>query len=83
MTFVIDGFSRQYPAMVNTTNVVALGHSTVGATVVEATLNDTRIKGGINLDGRLFGSIEKPNITLSKPCLQFVSKSYILDPDLR
>ena len=83
MSFVIDELSRRFPAKVNTTHVVALGHSLGGATVAEATLNDTRIKGGINLDGRLFGSMEKPNITLSKPFLQFVSEAFSPDPYLR
>ena len=83
MSFVIDELSHQFPAKVNTTDVVALGHSLGGATVAEATLNDIRIKGGINLDGRLFGSMEKPNITLSKPFLQFVSKASSPDPYLR
>ncbi|CAD6594118.1 MAG: hypothetical protein ASARMPREDX12_008149 [Alectoria sarmentosa] len=83
MSFVIDELSRRFPAKVNTTDVVALGHSLGGATVAEATLNDTRIKGGINLDGRLFGSMERPNITLSKPFLQFVSEASSPDPYLR
>ena len=83
MSFVINELSLQFPAKVNTTDVVALGHSLGGATVAEATLNDTRIKGGVNLDGRLFGSMEKPNITLSKPFLQFVSEASSPDPYLR
>ena len=34
-------------------------------------LNDTRIKGGVNLDGTLFGSMEKPDTMLPKPFIQF------------
>lgn len=75
LSFVIDELGRRYPAMINTTDVVALGHSLGGATVAEAALNDSRIKGGIDIDGRLFGSMEKPNITLSKPFLQFASEA--------
>lgn len=73
MSFVIDELSRQFPAYINTTDIVAFGHSLGGGTVAEAVLNDTRIKGGINLDGRMFGSMEKPNITITKPFLQFIS----------
>ena len=80
LSFVIDELGRQYPATINTTDVVALGHSLGGATVAEAALNDSRIKGGINIDGPLFGSMEKPNITLSKPFFQFVSEASSSDP---
>lgn len=76
LSFVIDELIRQYPAKINTSDVVAFGHSLGGAAVAEAMLNDTRIKGGINLDGRLFGSMETPNVTLSKPFLQFASEMF-------
>lgn len=82
MSFVIDELGRRFPANVNTTDVVAFGHSLGGGTVAEAVLNDTRIKGGINLDGRMFGSMEKPNITVSKPFLQFGSEVFSGDPYL-
>ena len=75
LSFVIDELGRQYPNTINTTDVVALGHSLGGATVAEAALNDSRIRGGVNIDGRLFGSMEKPNTTLSKPFLQFASEA--------
>ena len=83
MSFVIDELSHKYPTTINTTDVVALGHSLGGATVAEAALNDSRIKGGINIDGRLFGSMEKPNTTLSKPFLQFASEASSSDPYFR
>ena len=83
LSFVIDELGRQYPATINTTDVVGLGHSLGGATVAEAALNDSRIKGGINIDGPLFGSMEKPNTTLSKPFLQFVSEVSSSDPHSR
>lgn len=83
VSFVIDELSRQFSAHINTTHVVAFGHSLGGGTVAEATLNDTRIKGGINLDGRMFGSMEKPNVTLSKLFLQFVSEAFSSNPYLR
>ena len=82
MSFVIDELSLQDFASINTSDVVAFGHSLGGATVAEATLNDTRIKGGINIDGRLFGSMGKPNVTLSASLLQFASESFASDPYL-
>ena len=83
LSFVIDQLGRHYPTTINTTDVVALGHSLGGATIAEAALNDSRIKGGINIDGRLFGSMEKPNTTLSKPFLQFASEALSEDPYVR
>ena len=83
MSFVVDELSRRFPARINTTAVVAFGHSLGGGAVAEAALNDTRIKGGVNLDGRMFGAMEKGNITLSKPFLQFASEAFGSDPYLR
>lgn len=83
MSFVIDELGRQFSAKINTTHIVAFGHSLGGGAVAEATLNDTRIKGGVNIDGRLFGSMEKPNVTLSKPFLQFASEAFSSNPYLR
>ena len=80
VSFVIDELSRKFSARLNTTDVIAFGHSLGGSTVAEAALNDNRIKGAINLDGRLFGSMEKPSVILSKPFLQFASEATSLDP---
>lgn len=80
LSFVIDELGRRYDTTINTTDVVALGHSLGGATVAEAARNDSRIKGGINIDGRLFGSMEKQNTTLSKPFLQCASEASGSDP---
>lgn len=77
ISFVLDKLStvsRDLPVTVNTSGVLAFGHSLGGATAAQSVLNDTRIKGGINFDGRLFGSMEKPNVTISKPFLQFSSE---------
>ena len=80
LSFVIDELGRQFSTTINTTHVAAFGHSLGGATVAEAALNDSRIKGGINIDGRLFGSMEKPHTTLSTPFLQFASEASSSDP---
>lgn len=77
VSFVLDSLeslSDDIAVTINTSNAIAFGHSLGGATAAEAMLNDTRIKGGINFDGRLFGSMERPNVTLSKPFLQFASE---------
>ena len=74
ISLVIDELSRRYPGKINTTDIVALGHSLGGNAVAAATLNDTRIKGGINVDGRIFDSIDRTETTISKPFIQFVSE---------
>ena len=56
---------------INVNDTIAFGHSLGGATTAEVMINDTRIKGGVNLDGTLFGSMEKQDTTLSKPFIQF------------
>ena len=80
VSFVIDELSRRFPARLDKSDLIAFGRSLGGSTVAEATLNDTRIKGAINLDGRLFGSMEKTNVTLSKPFLQFASEASSSNP---
>ncbi len=80
ISFLIDQLDRRpllQPKPMNVTSVVAFGHSLGGASVAEAMLNDSRIKGGINFDGRLFGSVEKANTTLSGPFLQFASEESV------
>ena len=52
-----------------TNKVTLFGHSLGGATVASAMLNDTRIAGGINLDGTFFGPVIKKG--LAKPFLLF------------
>jgi len=67
-SFLIDHLGCRalfQPRPMNVTSVAAFGHSLGGASVAEAMLHDTRIKGGIDLDGVLFGSMEKANTTLS------------------
>jgi dienelactone hydrolase len=41
------------PGSVDTKRIVALGHSLGGASAAVATLLDRRIRGGMNLDGRI------------------------------
>ena len=58
VSFVIDELgstSLSYPFSVNVNNTVVVGHSPGGATSAEVALNDTRVRGGVNFDGRLFG----------------------------
>lgn len=49
----------------DTSKVGIYGHSLGGATAAEAMLSDSRLKGGINLDGTFFGSVI--NRGLDKP----------------
>ena len=77
LSFVIDELPQLLGSSASTPNnvsVVAFGRSLGGGSVADAMLNDTCIKGGINVDGILFGSMEEPNTTLSKPFLQITSE---------
>ena len=83
VSFVIDELGKQCSqrrGLINITNVVAVGHSLGGATAAEATLNDTRIKAGMNIDGILFGSMERPTTIMLKPFLQFASAATAGEP---
>lgn len=83
VSFVIDELSSEasiYPFELNTTHVVAFGHSLGGATAAQAALTDTRIQGGMNIDGRLFRSLKISNTTLSKSFLQFQSEESAAGP---
>ncbi|RSL54611.1 hypothetical protein CEP54_009784 [Fusarium duplospermum] len=60
------------PGKVDTKKTVALGHSLGGASAAAAVLSDSRIQGGMNLDGRLFNPVlskglNKPFMQLGRP----------------
>ncbi|KAK4696962.1 hypothetical protein P7C71_g1023, partial [Lecanoromycetidae sp. Uapishka_2] len=83
VSFVIDELSKartDHPFELNTSHVITFGHSFGGATAAEAAFNDSRIRGAVNIDGPLFGSLEKPNTILSKPVLQFQSEEAMEKP---
>lgn len=53
-------------------HVLMYGHSQGGATAALAVLNDRRIKGGVNMDGRFFGAVmtkglARPFVLLGRP----------------
>ena len=80
LSFVINEVGKQFPRLsepINTTNVIAFGHSLGGGIIAEAMLNDSRIAGGVNLDGVMWGSMDIYNATLAKPFLQFASEAFI------
>lgn len=52
LSFVLDALSLPPNA-----SVLAFGHSFGGAGIAQAMVNETRIRGGVNLDGGLFGSV--------------------------
>lgn len=52
--------------------IIMLGHSLGGATAAQVMISDTRILGGINMDGRFFNTtlekgLDKPFILLGRP----------------
>ncbi|KAM0331200.1 hypothetical protein ACHAPQ_006107 [Fusarium lateritium] len=60
------------PGTVDTGKFVALGHSLGGASAANAVLWDTRIRGGMNLDGQLFEpalskGLKKPFFLIGRP----------------
>ncbi|KAM5341390.1 hypothetical protein ACJ41O_014421 [Fusarium nematophilum] len=60
------------PGKIDTKRVVALGHSMGGASAAAAMLLDSRIRGGMNLDGRLFDPVlgkglDRPFMQLGRP----------------
>ncbi|KAJ3549172.1 hypothetical protein NM208_g646 [Fusarium decemcellulare] len=60
------------PGNIDTKTIFALGHSMGGASAAAAMLTDSRILGGMNLDGRLFDPVltkgfKKPFMQLGRP----------------
>ncbi|KAH7147268.1 Alpha/Beta hydrolase protein [Fusarium sp. MPI-SDFR-AT-0072] len=60
------------PGAIDGEKIIALGHSLGGASSAEAALSDPRIRGGMNLDGRLFEPVlskglNKPFMLLGRP----------------
>ena len=51
----------------DTSKVVMFGHSLGGATTAETMINDTRIAGGVNIDGTLYG--DSANTGLDRPVM--------------
>ncbi|KAL2131236.1 hypothetical protein VTI74DRAFT_5387 [Chaetomium olivicolor] len=45
------------PAQIDSTHVIAMGHSVGGAAAAQAWQQDRRIRGGMDLDGRLFSPV--------------------------
>jgi pimeloyl-ACP methyl ester carboxylesterase len=81
VSFVLDvlshlsGVRKLIPSAenpLNTTHAVVAGHSLGGATAAQAMLADSRLIGGINLDGTFFGSVLKKG--LDRPFLIFGHK---------
>ncbi|KAH8679062.1 Alpha/Beta hydrolase protein [Tricladium varicosporioides] len=72
ISFVLNTLGIQYNAPPNASALI-FGHSFGGATAAAAMLNDTRLRGGVNLDGRLFGGVI--NAGLGRPG---INQSFIL-----
>ena len=81
MSFVIDRllhsdtFSRDlatHKTSIDMSRIAMYGHSLGGATAATAMRSDARIKGGINMDGRVFSPVlekglDRPFILLGRP----------------
>jgi pimeloyl-ACP methyl ester carboxylesterase len=55
VSFVLDTLGLTYD--IGTPKAVMFGHSFGGATTAAAMMNDTRLRGGVNLDRLLFGGV--------------------------
>ena len=78
VSFVLDELSRpapSHPFAIDTSHVVAFGHSLGGDTAVEIMLHDKRIFGGMNWDGNFEGELNSSNHKISKPVLLFGSST--------
>ncbi|EAW19349.1 PAF acetylhydrolase family protein [Aspergillus fischeri NRRL 181] len=89
VSFVLDQLHR--PSVISklipgqtcgldTSKVGIYGHSLGGATAAEAMLSDSRLKGGINLDGSFFGSVI--NRGLDKPFMIMAHEGKNLTTDV-
>lgn len=67
----------------NRTHIGAFGHSLGGAAAIGATLQDTRITSGINIDGTLWGSLNSsdPSIDVIKPIMFLGFENHSEDTD--
>lgn len=74
ISFVIDQLHNRtmlrhlmkgFPHRVNVSSVAVFGHSLGGAAAATAMLTDSRIKGGLNFDGEIYGPVTSDG--LAKP----------------
>ncbi|RDL34763.1 uncharacterized protein BP5553_07891 [Venustampulla echinocandica] len=72
ISFVLNTLGIQYNAPPNA-SALGFGGSFGGAAIAAGMLNDTRIRGGVNLDGELFGGVI--NAGLGRPR---INQSFIL-----
>ncbi|RYP92186.1 hypothetical protein DL770_001693 [Monosporascus sp. CRB-9-2] len=88
VSFVLDQLhrpsimSKLIPGLacgLDTSKVGIYGHSLGGATAAEAMLSDSRLIGGVNLDGTFFGSVI--NLGLEKPLMMMAHEGKNLTTD--
>jgi pimeloyl-ACP methyl ester carboxylesterase len=72
ISFVLDTLGIQYNAPLNASALI-FGGSFGGAAAAAGMLNDTRLRGGVNLDGELFGGVI--NAGLGRPG---INQSFLL-----
>jgi hypothetical protein len=68
---VIDHLIPGRTCALNTSEVAMFGHSLGGATAASAMVNDTRIKGGLDMDGAIFNASDVLHVGLDRPFLLF------------
>ncbi|KAK2591276.1 hypothetical protein QQS21_011028 [Conoideocrella luteorostrata] len=61
-TTITDSVFANFPGTFNPHRVVVYGHSFGGSTAAETALRDTRVIGGLNIDGPVYGSVGKKGI---------------------
>ena len=76
---------KQHPKGLNTTHAAMFGHSLGGAAAASAMLNDTRIRGGLAMDGALWGPVveqglDRPFMFLAHAGHLRTNTSYPTDP---
>jgi len=72
--FVLDTLGIEHNAPLNA-SAFGFGGSFGGAAIAAAMLNDTRLRGGVNLDGKLFGKVITTGLGRPQPG---INQSFIL-----
>jgi pimeloyl-ACP methyl ester carboxylesterase len=53
----VDSFFANFPGSFNPHKIAVYGHSFGGSTALETALRDSRVIGGLNIDGPIYGSV--------------------------
>ncbi|KAJ5819335.1 Alpha/Beta hydrolase protein [Penicillium riverlandense] len=61
-TTFTDSLFANFPGTFNPNKIAVYGHSFGGSTAAETALRDSRVIGGLNIDGPIYGSVGKQGI---------------------